>query len=149
MAGEIPSDAVNIQGLGALVDPRSIAVIGAAADAVRIGGRTIYFLQRHGYTGAIYPVSRRTGEVQGLKSYADIAGVPEAPDLAVISIPAAQVLEQLERCAQRGVKAAIVFSAGFAETGAEGAAGQDRITDLAARTGLRVLAARTAEVVVE
>jgi acyl-CoA synthetase (NDP forming) len=47
------------------------------------------------------------------------------------------------------VKAAIVFSAGFAETGAEGAAGQDRITDLAARTGLRVLAARTAEVVVE
>jgi acyl-CoA synthetase (NDP forming) len=139
VSGEILNDAVNVQGLGALVDPRSIAVIGASADAARIGGRTIYFLQRHGYAGTIYPVTHRQGDVQGLTSYPDIASVPEAPDLAVISIPAAQVLEQLERCAARGVKAAIVFSAGFSEIGAEGEAEQDRITALAARTGLRVL----------
>ena len=139
MLGDILNDAVNVRGLQALVDPRSIAVIGASADAARIGGRTIYFLQRHGYAGRIYPVSHRGGAVQGLESYPDIASVPETPDLAVISIPGAGVLEQLERCATSGVKAAIVFSAGFSEIGAEGAAEQDRITDLVARTGLRVL----------
>ncbi len=130
---------VNIRGLDALLEPQSIAVIGASADSARIGGRTIYFLQRHGYAGRIFPVNERRREVQGLPSYESIEAVPEAPDLAVVSIPAVNVIDQLERCAARGVKAAIVFSSGFSEAGAEGAAAQARIAELASRTGLRVL----------
>ncbi len=129
----------NTRGLEFLLEPRSIAVIGASANEARIGGRAIYYMKRHGYAGKIYPVNDKHAEVQGLAAYESIFAVPEAPDLAVISIPSANVLEKLEDCAKRGVKTAIVFSSGFSEMGGEGVAAQARIGELASRTGLRVL----------
>ena len=134
-----PAGGDGVPDLGALLDPRSIAVVGASGDPTRIGGRPIHFLQRHGYAGDIYPVNLRQAEVQGLASYRTISDVPQAPDLAIVSVPSAQVVDQLQLCADRGARFAIVFSSGFAELGREGAAHQQRITDLARRTGLRVL----------
>ncbi len=68
--------------IGKLLRPRSVAVVGASADPSRMTGRPVGYLQRHGFTGAIYPVNPRAGEIAGLRCYPDVASLPEAPDAA-------------------------------------------------------------------
>ncbi len=125
--------------LDALFEPASVAVIGASDDPVRIGGRPLAYLQRAGFKGAIYPVNPNRATVQGFKAYPDVQAIPGAVDVAIVALPAGQVPSALEACAEKGVRAAIIFSAGFAETGAEGAALQQRITAIAGSSGMRVL----------
>ena len=125
--------------LDALLRPASIAVIGASSDPTRIGGRPIRYLRAARYGGRIYPVNPRHAEVQGLTAFRRIADVPEAPDLAIVAVPAPSVVETVEACAARGVRAALVFSAGFAEMGADGRRQQDRLGAVAAATGMRIV----------
>lgn len=125
--------------LAALLDPKSVAIIGASDDPLRIGGRPIQYTRDAGYKGTIYPINPKRDEVQGLKAYPSIAEVPGPVDCAIVALPAAVVLETLEACAVKGVGACIVFSSGFSELGAEGAEMQGRISALAARTGMRIL----------
>jgi acyl-CoA synthetase (NDP forming) len=112
--------------LAPLLKPRSIAVIGASPDKDIIRGRLLHVLLARGYAGTIYPVTRSHPEVHGLKAYASIDDVPEAPDLAIVVIPAAGVPDALEACGRRGVKAAAIISSGFAEERGEEAAARDR-----------------------
>ncbi|OWU86713.1 hypothetical protein ATO6_01755 [Oceanicola sp. 22II-s10i] len=126
-------------GLSALFEPKSIAVIGASGDPQRIGGRPIDFCKRGGFKGAIYPVNPTRDEVQGLKSYPDLAAIPGPVDMAILAIPAARVIETLEACGAKGVKAAVCFSAGFAEIGGDGVAAQDEMIAVARRHGIRLL----------
>ncbi len=128
-----------MNGLDALFQPRSIAVIGASAEPTKIGGRPVFNLQRFGYEGAIYPINPRSAEVQGLKAHAAISQVPSPVDLAVLAIPAAGVPAALTECGAAGVRAAVVFSSGFAETGAAGVAAQDALVAAARQAGLRLL----------
>ena len=125
--------------LDALLRPASVAVIGASSDPTRIGGRPIRYLRDARYGGRIYPVNPRHAEVQGLTAFRRIADVPEAPDLAIVAVPAPSVVETVEACAARGVRAALVFSAGFAEMGADGRRQQDRLGAVAAGTGMRIV----------
>ncbi|MCY4077057.1 MAG: acetate--CoA ligase family protein [Acidobacteria bacterium] len=125
--------------LDALLRPASVAVIGASNDPTRIGGRPVRYLRAGGYGGRIYPVNPRHPRVQGLPAFAGIAEVPEAPDLAIVAVPAPSVLATVEACAARGVRAAVVFSAGFAEMGAEGRRAQDRLGEVASSTGMRIV----------
>ncbi|MEZ5650875.1 MAG: acetate--CoA ligase family protein [Burkholderiaceae bacterium] len=127
------------QGLDLLFRPRSIAIVGASADPTKTGGRPVSLLKKHGYPGAILPVNPKGGRIQDLPAYASVAALPEVPDLALIAVPGAGALEALEACAARGVRAAIVLSAGFAEQGDEGAARQRRLQEIVSRTGMRVL----------
>jgi acetyltransferase len=122
-----------------LVAARSVAVIGASQDRGRIGGRPVHFLRQGGFTGAIYPINAKYAEVQGLRCYPDLASVPGPVDVAIVSVPARDVAGALAACGARGVKAAIVYSSGFGEVGAEGRALQDEITRIARETGVRVL----------
>lgn len=126
-------------GLDAILRPRSIAIIGASQDATKIGGRPVQLLQRFGFPGAIWPVNPRAAEVQGLPAFASPAALPEAPDLAIIAVAAEHATAALEECAARGTRAAVVFSSGFAELGAEGEAAQAALGAIAARTGMRIL----------
>ena len=126
-------------GLSRLLSPRSVAVIGASADASRIGGRTVRMLRESGFAGPIYPVNPNRSEIQGLVSYPSIAAVPGPVDCAIIGIPAVGVVAALRDCAAAGVGSAIIFSGGFAEAEAAGHAMQAEITALARETGLRVL----------
>ncbi|MBK1661371.1 CoA-binding protein [Paracraurococcus ruber] len=126
-------------GLDAILRPRSIAVIGASQDATKIGGRPVQLLQRFGFPGAIWPVNPRAAEVQGLPAFASPAALPEAPDLAIIAVAAEHAAAALEECAARGTRAAVVFSSGFAELGAEGEAAQAALGAIAARTAMRIL----------
>jgi acetate---CoA ligase (ADP-forming) len=109
-----------------LFSPDSVAIIGASADAHTLRGRTTQFLIEHGYPGRIYPVTRSQPEVFGLRSYATVAELPEAPDLAVVVVPAAYVAPTLEECGRKGVRAAVVISSGFAEERGEAAQQRDR-----------------------
>ena len=98
-----------------LLAPRSIAVIGASGDEGRHNGRPIVNLQRTGYTGRIYPVTAREGDIRGLESYRRIADVPETVDLAYVLVRAGLVEQIVAECAEAGVAVVVVCSSGFAE----------------------------------
>ncbi|MEJ8857454.1 acetate--CoA ligase family protein [Variovorax robiniae] len=127
------------RGLEALFKPRSIAIVGASEDVTKIGGRPLQFLLKYGYAGSIYPINRKAEQVQSLKAYASVADLPEAPELAVVAVPPASVPQAVRECAARGVRAAVVLSAGFSEMGEEGSRLQDEIGQVARSTGMRVV----------
>ncbi len=125
--------------LAPLLAPRSVAVIGASADATRIGGRPIAYMLARGYAGPILPVNPNRAQVQGLTAYPDVASLPLVPDAAIVAVPAAQVVQTVAALGARGVRGAIVFSAGFAEAGDAGAALQDEVVAAARGRGMRLL----------
>jgi len=122
-----------------LLDPAAVAILGASNDPARIGGRPLRYMLEAGFAGPVYPVNPNRETVQGLKAYPSIAEAPEGIDCAIVALRAALVADALEACAARGVKSAVIFSSGFAESGAEGAALQARVSEVARRTGLRVV----------
>ena len=127
------------ESLDALLRPASVAVIGASNDPTRIGGRPVRYLRAAGYAGRIYPVNPRHKDVQGLAAFPHISDVPEPVDLAIVAVPAPSVVDTVEACAARGVQVAVIYSAGFAEMGAEGRRLQQRLSEIAAETGLRIV----------
>jgi acyl-CoA synthetase (NDP forming) len=122
-----------------LFRPRSVVVYGASSDPNKLSGRPLDYLKRFGYPGRVYAVNPARTEVQGVSAFPSMADVPRPVDLAIVVVPAEKVLGALYSCADHGVGAAIVFASGFVEAGPEGAALQDGITQLCARTGMRVL----------
>lgn len=120
-------------------EPQSIAIIGASDDPRKIGGRPIRNLQLGGYRGAILPINPRHRTVQDLPAFASLFEIEQQVDLAIISVPAQAVPEAVESCATHGVKAAIVFSAGFSEASPEGEAAQRKIVSTARAHGMRLL----------
>jgi acyl-CoA synthetase (NDP forming) len=127
--------------IGALLWPRSVALIGASSDAHSLRGRILKVMTSHPYAGAFYPVSRSQTEVMGRRAYPSVGDLPQPPDLAVIIIPAHHVPEELERCGKAGVRSAIVLSSGFAEAAgdASGAGMQDEVRTIAERYGMAVM----------
>jgi acyl-CoA synthetase (NDP forming) len=122
-----------------LLSPESVAVIGASADTETLRGRLTHALIGHGYDGRVFPVTRSQGEVLGLRAYPTIAALPEPVDLAVILVPAAHVIDTLEQCGARGVRAAVVISSGFAEESNEAARARDiELGRIAERHGIVV-----------
>ncbi len=124
--------------LQALLSPQSIAILGASTDLAKINGRTLRFLLDKGYPGRIFPVNPKYVSIAGLRCYPDVAALPEAPDLAVIALPAAQVLDAVRGLAQRGGRAAVIFSSGFAEMGEAGRVLELEITAAARAAGVRL-----------
>jgi acyl-CoA synthetase (NDP forming) len=118
--------------------PRSVAVVGASGDPEKLGGRTLLHLKELGYQGRIYPINVSAREVQGLPAWRSVADLPEAPDCALILLPAPLVAQAIEDCAAKGVKYAQVLSSGFAEEGGEGVAMQARLGEQARAHGIRL-----------
>ncbi|MEE9276473.1 MAG: acetate--CoA ligase family protein [bacterium] len=125
--------------LAPLFAPRSVAVVGASSNLHRFGGIPIRLLLEYGFEGAIYPINPNRSEIGGLKSFPDIAALPETPDLAVFCCPRESVRPAMRQCAERGVGAAVVMTSGFAEVGEEGAALQEEILRIARGSGMRLL----------
>lgn len=126
--------------IGALLNPRSIAIIGASPDGTRLRGRLPSVMLMHPYPGKLYPVSRSHDEIMGLKAWPAIGDVPEAVDLAILAIPSHFVAEELERCGAAGVKAVLIVTSGFAEqSGEDGKAMQAHLREIADRYDLAVL----------
>lgn len=125
--------------LDRLFRPRSVAILGASDDANRISGRPVRYLLEGGFQGAIYPVNPNRETVQGLKSYPSLSAVPEVPDVALLAVPAGLTEAAVKECIAKGVRSAVIFSAGYAESGEEGLAVQRRIGEIAREGNLRLL----------
>ena len=125
--------------LSALMSPRSVAIVGASDNAARIGGRPLRYMREAGFAGRVFPVNPARETVQGYTAYPSISALPETPDVAILAVPANATLDAVTQCAERGVRSAIIFSAGFAEADEAGRAVQDRMTAVAREGGLRLL----------
>lgn len=123
----------------ALFAPRTVALVGASADAAKLASRPQRVLRKHGFDGTIIPINPGRSEINGDKAYPDIRSVPQKIDHAFIMVPAKAVPGVIEDCAAAGVKAATIFSAGFAETGEEGARIQKRMVETARAGGVRLI----------
>ena len=132
-----------MNGLQALLRPRSVAVIGAGQDTHRIRGKILHTLKVCGFSGAIYPVNPSHPVIQDLPAFASVAALPQPADLALIAVPAERVPQALEDAAAAGTRAAIVFTAGPAVPPLGELALHDQVAAIAARTGIRVLGPNT------
>lgn len=104
----MPFRAPDPSAVKTLLEPNVVAIIGASAEPTRIGGRPVDYLKRAGFPGEIYPINPKRDTVQGLKAYASILDTPTTPDLAILAIPVAAVVDAIADCGKRGVGAAII-----------------------------------------
>jgi acetate---CoA ligase (ADP-forming) len=122
-----------------LFHPRGIAIIGASADLTRIGGHPIKALKNAGFKGGIFPVNPKYPELHGLTCYPDAASIAEPCDLAIIAVPAPAVAKAVRDCGKAKIPFAVVLTAGFRETGAEGRKLEDELKRTVAETGVRIV----------
>jgi len=122
-----------------LFAPASVAVFGASDQDDSVGGLIFRNLADGGFKGPCYPINPKHQKVGGKPCYKSLQALGRPVDLALIATPAAKVPEILEECGELGVKAAVVYSGGFAEQGAEGAALQEQLVEIARRHRIRLL----------
>ena len=128
-----------------LMQPQSVAIIGASADPSKTTGRPVAYLQKHGYQGRIYPVNPKATTIADLPCYPSIEALPEAPDVAIVLLGASRAPQALESLAQKGTAFSIVLASGFAEIGQEGIDRQKALTQ--SQGNMRVLGPNTIGVV--
>ena len=105
-----------------LFEPRSVAVIGASNDLIKFGGRTYAMMKERRYQGRLYAVNPGTSEVGGEPANARVQDIPGEVDMAIVAVAAPHVVRAVADCAEKGVRAVQILTAGFRETGtAEGA----------------------------
>ena len=117
--------------------PKSVAVIGASSTPGKWGFNVFNRVLRTISDIRIYPINPSAPEVLGVKAYKRVTDVPDAVDLAVVVIPPQAVPAAMEECVEKGVKAAVIISAGFGETGQQGVELEQRVTNIARRGGIR------------
>jgi acyl-CoA synthetase (NDP forming) len=122
-----------------LFHPRAIAVIGASADLTRISGQPVKALKNAGFPGPIYLVNPRYRELHGLSCYPDAASIGKPCDLAIVAVPAAGVAQAIRDCGKANIPFAVVLTAGFRETGAEGRRLEEELKAAIAESGVRVI----------
>jgi acyl-CoA synthetase (NDP forming) len=128
------------ESLRTVLNPKSVAVIGASENENKIGGRPLLYLARHGFKGRVFPINPKRAEIQGFKAYPSIADVPDAPEAAIVALAGDAAIEAVEQCARRGVKAAVVMTSGFGETDpVAGKAKEKRMRDAAHAAGMRII----------
>ena len=120
-----------MKSIEALLQPRSVAIVGASADTAKLTGRPLAYLEKYGFTGDIYPVNPRYEAIGTHRCYPDIAALPQPPDAAIVLLAGGRVLDAVRQLAAVGTRAAIVLASGFGESGAEGRARQDELRQTA------------------
>ena len=125
--------------LAPLFAPRSVALIGASEDPAKVGGRMLENLLSAGFAGKLYAVNPRHRSVRGVPCFPSALALPEAVDLAIIVTPAEGVAAVLDTCGVRGIRHAVVITAGFSEAGPDGQAREAMLQEVARRRGMRIL----------
>lgn len=126
-----------IESLDASFYPKSIAVIGAS-NSSGLGAAEIHLLKNSGYKGKIYPINPKAGEIQGYKAYASILDVPDEIDRASIIVNAKIVPKVVRECAEKGVKVAQIYSAGFGEMGEKGEKIEKQMVEISGKHNMRI-----------
>lgn len=122
-----------------LFNPGSIAIVGASATPGKIGAMPVTLLRQHGYDGRILPINPRAESIQGLPAAPDLAALDTEADLVILAVPAGHAAQALERARPGQVGGAVVFTSGFSEIGASGAAMQEQLCAIARERGIRLL----------
>jgi acetyl-CoA synthetase (ADP-forming) len=123
--------------------PKSVAVIGASRNRVKLGYQSLKALTDAGYQGKIYPINPNAQTVGGYRAYPSILDVPEEIDLAVISLPSFGVLDAVKDCARKGVKAVVIFASGFKELDDQGAHMEKEIARICNEAGIKIIGPNT------
>jgi acetyl coenzyme A synthetase (ADP forming)-like protein len=131
--------AAAVRSLRPLLEPASVAVVGASPRPGTVGHQLVANLLRAGYRGAIYPVHPRAPAVLGIRAFPSAAELPGPVDLAVIAVPAAAVTKVVRELGEVGCRGIVVVSAGFAELGPDGAAAERELVAVARRHGMRLV----------
>jgi acyl-CoA synthetase (NDP forming) len=124
---------------GELLNPKSVAVIGATEDQTKFGGRLYRMLLKHHYAGVVYPINPRRAELFGLKAYPALGDTPAIPDMIVMAVPRPSVIENITEAARLGVKCAIIITSKFSDEGKEGARIEAELVATARRGGMRLI----------
>lgn len=123
-----------------LLEPSSIAVIGASAQPQKLGHYVLENILTQGYAGSVFPINPKESELMGVKTYPSITTVPTDIDMAIIVTPANTVLALAEECGKKGVRTLVVITAGFAETGSdEGRVAEKQLKDIATHYGMTLI----------
>jgi len=121
-----------------LFNPKSIAIVGLPRG-MKMGKLFLIALKDQGYPGPIYPVHPEAKEIDGLKAYPSVSAIPGSVDLAIILVPHHSALPVVKDCAAKGVKGAVLFTAGYKETGTdEGKALEEKLVSVARGSGMRL-----------
>jgi len=128
---------MNENPLHLLMNPKSIAVVGANNSIVKMGTVMALNILKQGYQGKFFPIHPKEKEILGFKAYPSVEALPEVPDLAMLIVPAKEVASILERFGKIGTRSAIVITAGFKETGKKGRDMEKEIGETASRYGIR------------
>ena len=123
--------------LDKIMKPKSVAVIGASTKEHTIGSDIMKRLQEYKFNGNIYPVNPKGGVIEGLQAYTSITEVPGEVDLAIIVVNSKFVLDTIDQCNQKGIKGLVIITAGFKETGAEGAEMEKQLLAKVKEYGMR------------
>ena len=129
----------TLASLQSLLQPHSIAVIGASRRQATIGNRLFHNLLKQEFKGVAYPVNPNAEAVASVKTAPSVLDISGGVDLAIVIIPADEVNQVIEQCGQKGVGSVVVISAGFGEIGAEGKKKQDAILETCRRYGMRLV----------
>ncbi len=129
----------GLHDLRPILEPQSVAVIGASRQPGTVGYAVLSNLLMGQYTGIVYPVNPKAKAICGVRTYPSVLEIPDPVDLAVIIVRAPLVPQVLEECGQKGVKGAIVISAGFKETGPEGAKLEAQVKEIAHHYGIALV----------
>ncbi|MEP6853281.1 MAG: GNAT family N-acetyltransferase [bacterium] len=129
----------DVASLAAVLAPRSVVVVGAGRRARTVGYELLHNILAGGFAGDVYAVNRHGGLTQGLTAHRSVRDLPQPVDLAIVAVPAGDVLGVVRDCGQRGVRAVVLVSAGFGELGAAGRAMQAAILAEARRFGMRLV----------
>jgi acetyl coenzyme A synthetase (ADP forming)-like protein len=133
------TDAENAHSLDPIFSPRSIAVVGASRSRESIGFALLHNLVVSEFQGAIYPINPKADSIHSLKAYPSVKAVPDPIDLGVIMVPRKLVLPIVEECLEAGVRGLVVITAGFAETGEEGAKLERELRRIVRQAGVRMI----------
>jgi acetyl coenzyme A synthetase (ADP forming)-like protein len=125
--------------LDVFFNPTSVAVVGASRDPSKLGYGVLHNIIQYGYTGSVYPINPKADEILGLPCYPSVLAVPDPVDLVVVVVPAQAVAATLEESGQKGVRGAVIISAGFREVGSEGRKRENELLDIARRYGMRLV----------
>jgi len=134
-----PRAALPETSIKSLLNPRSVAVIGASEDQTKFGGRLYKLLLQHQYDGEVYPINPVRATLFGLKTYASVRDTPQPPDMVVMALPRDKVKDEIAACAARGAKAGIIITSKFSDAGAEGLALEREVVAVAAAHGMRLI----------
>ena len=120
--------------------PDTIAVIGASNDPTKFGGRTYFMIRDRGHAGKLYAVNPKAGDIDGQAAYKRVQDIPGDVEMAIIAVAAPYVVQAVADCAEKGVRAVQILTAGFKETGSEqGAQWEDQMAEIARSNGMRIV----------